>query len=146
MSEQDECQYLGRPSDGLFYYKKKATGEIVIVETDDEVGSFVSGDFDGCPPHSIIRMDQDIVVEPLGVRGHTLNLNVVAQVTYYENGQSQERGTLIEPKDLMWLLSTGHIKAERVKLHQGFEQLRQVLCTMLIHSSVLFTEATAYPG
>ncbi len=145
MSEQDKCQYLGRPSDGLFYYKK-GTGEMVIVETEHEVGAFMRGGSDHCPPHSIIRMDQDIVVEPLDVRGHTLNLNVVVQVTYYENGQGQNRGTLIEPKDLIWLLSTGHIKAERVKLHQGFEQLRQVLCTMLIHSSVLFTEATAHPG
>lgn len=147
MSDEAVCQFLGRPSDGLFYYQIKDTEEILFVDSNDEVDRFVKGDFENCPEHSVIRKGQDIVVGVHGVQGTKVILDVVVQVVHFDgHGNGSQRGSLIEAKDLAWLLDSGYVSVNRVKLHQGLEPLRQILATILIHSSVLFTEATAYPG
>ncbi len=137
---KEQFTYLGRPSDGLFYFQNTETEEIAIVKTQDEVDRFTSVATGECPPHMVIRNTEPIMIYPLDVREKKLLFAVKVQVTYYGHGGSWERTTLIEPEDLDWLIAGHYISTRRVAFHKGFESLRRLMCTMLIFSNPLFTE------
>lgn len=145
MSDDLYCQFLGRPIDGLFYYRDNRNGDIFFVEEEHQVDAFLDGGFANCPPRSVILSGEDIVVGIHGAMGTKVVLDVVVQIIHFEKAGRQRRIALIEGEDLVWLLEDGHVKPGQVKLHKSLEPLRRVLCTLLLSESAIFAKATAYP-
>jgi len=129
MSERNVCQYLGHPSDGLFYYQKKATKEIIFVESNDEVDAFISGDLDQCPPHCIVDERRPIFVTPRGMAARTVVLDVFLPYSTEDEGEKQG---CVPLGDLLWLLERGYVPPSRVKLGEGLEDFRLLFWALLL--------------
>ena len=140
MDERDQCQYLGHPSGGLFYYQKKATKEIIFVETNDEVDAFIAGRLKQCPPHCIIDEHRPIFVSARGTGPRTVALDVFLP---YSTESEGERQACVPLEDLLWLLDLGHISPERVRLGEGLEHCRRLFLSLFVQVGRAICSATS---
>jgi len=127
MAEKDACQYLGHPSGGLFYYQKKSTGEILFVETNDEVDAFVSGELDRCPRFAVLDDHRPIFIGARAVGVGSVALHGNLPHSTMEHG---EQHTGVPIADIEWLLERRYVKPSQIQFGEGLAEFRHFWKTL----------------